>query len=93
VPGAIGSKERKEGIQNNNGLVLKNGVLTPIHNSQYGGVHADLEPSDGSPKLHIPYSGQTTLDMFRIGTRPSYETYTKISELNLGSLMAEKSFK
>lgn len=70
---------------------LINGELTPIHFSE-NGVHADFKPYDGSEKIHIPYEGQTTLDMFRIGQTPSYDTYKTISEHNLGSLQSDKSF-
>jgi hypothetical protein len=37
--------------------------MTPIHWSAQNGVHADLHTPSGS-KIHIPYVGQTTLDMF-----------------------------
>lgn len=46
---------------------LSCGSLSPIHWSAQNGVHADLKTSIG--KSHIPYIGQTTLDMF-----PGYES-------------------
>jgi len=70
---------------------LQNGWISPIHNSS-NGVHADFHPFDGSPKIHIPYSGQTTLDMFNIGSKPNYGTYDNITNNNLGTLKPDKSF-
>lgn len=71
-------------------IFLKNGFITPIHNS-LNGVHADFHPYSGG-KLHVPYSGQTTLDMFGIGSKPNYGTYNTISKHNLGSLNPDKAF-
>ena len=44
---------------------------SPVHYSKENGVHADF----GAPpeKVHIPFVGQTTLQTFRIGGRPSLE--------------------
>ena len=73
-------------------LSLKNGWLSPIHYSKESGVHADFNPYDGGKKLHIPYEGQCTLDMFGIGSKPSYETYNIISRFGLGTLKPDKAF-
>ena len=62
-------------------MLIKNGgcgdsCLTPVHYSPTHGVHADL--GFGRDKVHIPFSGQTTLNVFgnrHDGSdfRPSYE--------------------
>ena len=45
--------------------------LSPVHYSKSAGVHADI--GHGPNKIHVPFSGQTTLDTFRIGGTPSYQ--------------------
>ena len=42
--------------------------VSPTHWSPQNGVHADYYP-DGIHKIHVPYTGQTTLSTF---TQPSY---------------------
>ncbi|MBI4021301.1 MAG: hypothetical protein HY369_03595 [Candidatus Aenigmarchaeota archaeon] len=62
------------------------GFLTPIHWSARNGVHADFH-RPGLPMEHIPYQGQTTLDMFGSGvTRSLPEQLGYINTYNLGSL-------
>ena len=70
-------------------LPTAGGWLSPIHHSD-NGVHADFTPYDGSPKIHIPYNGQTTLGMFsnEIG-RPSYDL---IRQFDLGTLKPNQGF-
>ncbi len=51
--------------------LINNKPLSPVHNSFQNGVHADL--GHRSNKIHIPFSGQTTLPTFRIGGEPSYQ--------------------
>ena len=63
---------------------LNDGWLTPIHRSREYGIHANINPYNGGDTIHIPYNGQTTLDMYSIGGRPNYNTYNVISQNNLG---------
>ena len=69
-----------------NRINLNNGWLSPIHYSLNNGIHADLNSYNGADKIHIPYQGQTTLDMYRIGGRPNYDTFNIISKNNFGTL-------
>ncbi len=39
--------------------------LSPVHWSRENGVHADI--GLGQDKIHVPFTGQTTLDTFRSG--------------------------
>jgi hypothetical protein len=71
----------------NGPINLNDGWLSPIHNSA-NGVHADFNTFDGQ-KYHVPYQGQTTLDMF---SKPSYDTYNTISQNGLGTLRHDKAF-
>jgi hypothetical protein len=54
-------------------------VMSPVHWSQDHGVHADI--GLGRDKVHVPFSGQTTLDTFRIGGRPSYGNDRRLANL------------
>lgn len=67
-------------------IYLRPGWMSPIHYSAINGVHADLNPYNGASKIHIPYQGQTTLDMYRIGGIPNYNTFNNISQNNFGTL-------
>ncbi|MCC6679187.1 MAG: hypothetical protein IT436_18835 [Phycisphaerales bacterium] len=52
-------------MSNDRFLDLNSGRLSPIHWSSKNGVHADLTgPGVPGGKAHVPYYGQTTLDMF-----------------------------
>lgn len=63
---------------------LKSGRLSPIHWSENNGAHADLTPP-GMPKIHIPYVGQTTLDMFGPSSeRDLSDQLTRIKKFDLG---------
>lgn len=53
--------------------------MSPVHWSPANGVHADI--GFGRDKIHVPFSGQTTLDTFRIGGRPSYENDRRLADL------------
>lgn len=53
--------------------------LSPVHWSQGNGVHADI--GHGPSKVHVPFSGQTTLDTFRIGGKPSYGNDQRLADL------------
>lgn len=70
---------------------LANGWLSPIHTSSGNGLHIDYNPYEGG-KLHIPYEGQTTLDMF---SKPSYENtlsaLNSVSTYGLGTFRADKA--
>ena len=50
--------------------------VSPVHWSRQHGVHADY--NSGGKHLHIPYVGQTTLDVF---TKPSYKNDLKLKRL------------
>lgn len=53
--------------------------LSPVHHSNSHGVHADI--GHGAGKLHVPFSGQTTLPTYKIGGTPGTE-----NDSNLGNL-------
>ena len=73
-------------------VVLRVGVLSPVHYSRENGVHADLCPlKEGEKKLHVPYVGQTILSMWDVGRKKSYEDYELISRLALGALDGNKA--
>jgi len=55
--------------------------VSPVHRSNANGVHADYYGVNGS-KEHIPFVGQTTLDVF---TRPSYENDVVLK--NMGGVL------
>jgi hypothetical protein len=58
--------------------------LSPVHWSPGNGVHADI--GFGRDKVHVPFSGQTTLSTFRVGGRPSYENDRQLAGLG-GTLL------
>ena len=64
---------------------LSCGRMSPIHWSAQHGVHADLNSPSG--KAHVPYMGQTTLDMFPgfESTRSLPEQLGSINQYNLGT--------
>lgn len=53
--------------------------VSPVHWSEKNGVHADYNPG-GLKKshIHVPYNGQTTLDVF---IKPSYQNDLKLKKL------------
>ena len=59
--------------------LINNKPLSPVHYSRQNGVHADI--GHGANKIHVPFSGQTTLDTFRIGGRPSYQNDAKLASM------------
>ncbi len=65
---------------------LSNGWLSPVHHSDRHGVHADINPYDGSPKIHVPYVGQTTLGMFGIGHKPEFENLSCLGPWSLRNI-------
>lgn len=64
--------------------------LSPVHFSEGAGVHADI--GFGADKIHVPFSGQTTLPTFGIGGRPSYENDQLLADLG-GTLHNRDIFK
>ena len=64
--------------------------LSPVHWSEGAGVHADL--GLGREKIHIPFSGQTTLPTFGIGGSPGYGNDAVLASLG-GSLHNSDVFK
>lgn len=64
---------------------LNCGRLSPIHWSDKNGVHADLTGPYG--KIHVPYMGQTTLDMFELSSqRDLGQQLERINKFGLGTL-------
>ena len=63
--------------------------LSPVHYSRSAGVHADI--GFGANKVHVPYSGQTTLQTFGIGGSPSYENDRNLARLG-GTLLNKDIF-
>lgn len=64
--------------------------LSPVHWSPTAGVHADI--GFGADKIHVPFEGQTTLDVFGIGGRPSYGNDLRLGGLG-GTLINRDLFK
>ena len=64
--------------------------LSPVHYSHSAGVHADI--GIGSSKVHVPFSGQTTLPTFGIGGVPSHGNDIKLGGLG-GTLHNHDLFK
>ncbi|MFH0852948.1 MAG: hypothetical protein V1853_00900 [bacterium] len=64
--------------------------LSPVHFSPSAGVHADI--GFGRKKVHVPFSGQTTLPTFGIGGRPSYENDAQLARLG-GTLRNQDVFR
>ena len=64
--------------------------LSPVHWSPSAGVHADI--GFGAGKIHVPFEGQTTLQTFGIGGRPSYLNDQNVFGLG-GSLVNRDIFK
>ncbi len=63
--------------------LINNKPLSPVHFSSKHGVHADI--GHGPSKIHLPFSGQTTLPTYGIGGRPSYQNDRMLRDLG-GSL-------
>ncbi len=53
--------------------------VSPVHYSRYSGVHTDIGLGPG--RTHIPFYGQTTLQTFRIGGKPSYANDKNLADL------------
>jgi hypothetical protein len=52
--------------------------LSSVHYSPANGVHADL--GKRPDKTHIPFSGQTTLQTFRIGGNPGPDNDRRLAD-------------
>lgn len=64
--------------------------LSPVHYSRGAGIHADI--GFGPNKIHVPFSGQTTLPTFGIGGKPSYQNDQDMFNMG-GSLLNRDVFK
>ena len=64
--------------------------VSPIHSSLSAGVHLDI--GTGRNKIHVPFSGQTTLPTFKIGGTPGPENDQNLAKLG-GTLHNEDIFK
>ena len=64
--------------------------LTPVHYSPCAGVHADI--GHNANKIHVPFSGQTTLPTFGIGGKPTYQNDQNLFGMG-GSLINKDIFK
>ena len=53
--------------------------LSPVHYSEGAGVHADIGLK--RDKIHVPFSGQTTLPTFGIGGEKGPENDKKLADL------------
>ena len=52
--------------------------VSPVHYSKENGVHADYNPGGLKNHIHIPFSGQTTLNTF---IKPSYKNDAMLGKL------------
>jgi hypothetical protein len=66
--------------------LIGNQPISPVHHSPMHGVHSDI--GFGRDKQHVPFSGQTTLQTYRIGGEPSYENDQQLG--NLGGTLNNK---
>ena len=64
---------------NNGPPMIGQKPLSPVHHSPSAGVHADI--GLGQNKIHVPFSGQTTLQTFKIGGKSNYQNNQRLANL------------
>ncbi len=60
--------------------IINGQPFSPVHFSQKNGVHADLGHR-GPDKIHVPFSGQTTLPTYRVGGVPGPQNDRMLRDL------------
>jgi hypothetical protein len=64
-------------------------IQGPVHGYPRSPLHIDVYQS--GTKYHVPYEGQTTLDMFTKSSNLT-DQLRRISDYNLGTFRADKSY-